>query len=344
MSFTIDLPWRATARLAVTLAFGLLPIAGRAHAQQVSKAQLDAIKASCRSGYIANCMGVTPGGKEALQCLQSHVAKLSGECKTAVSATMAPPKAAPAPKAAEAPKPAPKPAEAPKPAPAPKPAAAAAPPPSATPPRGSAAKSAALNRACGNDYLAYCASVPPGGKEAVACLKQHAMELSVPCKRVLSAMMTPAPNPVVHAAPPPPAMPPPAAAMPMPTPKQLHALKFTCRRDFRTQCRGVPPGGQAAFACLVRHQRRLSPNCTTSVRAIVQSVPAAAAPPPAVPVARIESMSLRERLRIARACDRDRMMVCPRVEPGGGRLIMCLASHPTALSPRCGRALRRALY
>ena len=65
-----------------------------AQAQQPTPAQSDAIRQSCRSDFMADCAGVQPGGKEALQCLQHNVAKLSPPCKNAVAATMPPPPAA----------------------------------------------------------------------------------------------------------------------------------------------------------------------------------------------------------------------------------------------------------
>src|ERR1700761_6015498 len=117
---------------AVTAVGGLLLLlaAGGAGAQQPSQDQISAIRQSCRSDFMANCSGVTPGGKDALECLKQNVEKLSGACKTAVSAITPPPAAAstpPAPAAAAAPAPpaasaAPKPAAAPAvPRPAPKP-------------------------------------------------------------------------------------------------------------------------------------------------------------------------------------------------------------------------------
>ncbi|HUC51277.1 MAG TPA: hypothetical protein VMA30_18000, partial [Xanthobacteraceae bacterium] len=66
-----------------------------AAAQQPTPAQRDAIRASCRSDFIANCAGVTPGGKEAFECLLRNQAKLSPACNTAVSAIV-PAKPAPA--------------------------------------------------------------------------------------------------------------------------------------------------------------------------------------------------------------------------------------------------------
>src|ERR1700716_1753610 len=88
--------------------------------QQPSPDQINAIRASCRSDFMANCSGVPRGGAEALACLKQHMAQLSAPCQTAVSA--ATPKS-PAPAAAAPPAPAP---------PPPPPPAAPAPPP---PPR-----------------------------------------------------------------------------------------------------------------------------------------------------------------------------------------------------------------
>jgi hypothetical protein len=68
-----------------------------AASQQPTQAQRDAIRASCRSDFMANCASVTPGGKEALECLLRNQAKLSPACNSAVSAIAAPAPAAAAP-------------------------------------------------------------------------------------------------------------------------------------------------------------------------------------------------------------------------------------------------------
>jgi hypothetical protein len=62
-------------------------------AAQVTAEQQSAIRANCRGDFMSKCSGVTPGGKEALQCLQTNVAVLSAGCKTAVSATLPKPAA-----------------------------------------------------------------------------------------------------------------------------------------------------------------------------------------------------------------------------------------------------------
>ena len=65
-----------------------------AFAQAPSQAQRDAIKAQCRSDYMAHCSSVPPGGEASLQCLQKNMSSLSPSCQSAVRAVEAP--AAPA--------------------------------------------------------------------------------------------------------------------------------------------------------------------------------------------------------------------------------------------------------
>src|SRR5262249_17025317 len=62
-------------------------------AQQPTQAQRDAIRALCRSDFIANCSSVKPGGKDALACLMRNEAKLSASCKSAVQAVTSTPPA-----------------------------------------------------------------------------------------------------------------------------------------------------------------------------------------------------------------------------------------------------------
>jgi hypothetical protein len=191
----------------------LLLSAPGARAQQPSQDQIAAIRASCRSDFMANCSGVTPGGKDALECLKRNLANLSGSCKTAVSAITpapAPPAtaaapAAPAPSAAVTPPPSSvKPTTASKPTPHP----AAKLPPSAPPPAAPATATAAppsaaapeapnvmvlpprealrIVRICAADQQALCAGVPPGGGRIIACLMRNQTALSPPCKNALA--------------------------------------------------------------------------------------------------------------------------------------------------------------
>lgn len=301
------------------------------HAQaQLSSDQQSALRAYCRSDFMSHCSGEAPGSKGALTCLQKNVASLSSGCKTAVQATMPPPKPAAA-------------------APKPKPTTAAAPPPKAAPRQLTAAQKDAMRASCRGDFMSHCSGVSPGGPEALTCLQRNVGQLSAACKQAVGATATPAskqpPKRAVRAAPPPAAAPPLDAPPPAagPTPKQMKALKFTCRRDFRANCRGVPPGGRAAFACLASHTARLSQNCRTSVRAILETAPppqtaAPAAPPPAAqPPSRATVVDAAVMLR---ACKRDMFRHCRGVDLGGGRMLNCLVSHEDSLGFRCRAALK----
>src|SRR5690242_21694367 len=85
----------------------LLVVAAMASARaQVTAEQQSAIRSNCRSDFMSKCSGVTPGGKEALECLQKNVGGLSAACKTAVSATLPKPATASAPAASPWPAPA----------------------------------------------------------------------------------------------------------------------------------------------------------------------------------------------------------------------------------------------
>jgi len=194
-------------------------------AQQPTQAQRDAIRASCRSDFMANCSGVQPGGKEALECLLRNEGKLSAACRSAVNAIAAPAStpAAPAPAAATAP--AATPGQAP-PAAQGQSSIPAAPTPSSTKTSHPAAtrKTPDATRAtttavapttaaptaapavaplgpirpmlprralmtlaqCRPDQERLCAGVPPGGGKIFECLAANAQQLSPTCYAALA--------------------------------------------------------------------------------------------------------------------------------------------------------------
>jgi len=202
-------PVRRVAALGSLILFAAV---GQALAQQPTQAQRDAIRSSCRSDFMVDCSGVTPGGKEALDCLKQNLAKLSASCQSAVSAiTPAAPAPAPVPAAIAAPPPqqapstapptVPKPATAAKPA-APKPAtapvaklnpSAPAPPPVAAAPVAVPAvppltprpmlpqRRLLIVRICRPDVERFCAGMAPGEGRIVDCLAANAASLSPPC-------------------------------------------------------------------------------------------------------------------------------------------------------------------
>jgi hypothetical protein len=229
----------ATIAIAAILTLGT---AGQVTAEPTAEQQA-AIKANCRSDFMANCMGVPRGGKEAFQCLEKNLASLSAGCQQAIKAitAAAKPPAPAAPPPAAAPAPAPAPAAAPAPATPPPPASATA--PSAPPPAAPAAPAPAK-----------AAAPAPAAPAAPA-----------PAKKAVTAP-TPAP-----AAPPPPA----AASAPAPAqvivvpPRKIFALvRTTCRADYRAHCSDVDIGGGRVVQCLQANAASLSPACRDGLAAL----------------------------------------------------------------------------
>lgn len=210
----------ATRASAIAALLGIIllnPVA----AQQPSQAQRDAIRASCRSDFMANCSGVQPGGKDALDCLKRNLGKLSGGCQAAVSAIS--PAPAPAAVAAPALRPAPANAAPAAPvasAPANKPPAArrapparlvarppavsqpAAPPPVAVAPAAPAIQPLVLRpmlprrrmmlmAICRGDAERLCAGQPPIGPAVLDCLAVKAASLSPTCYEALARVSRP---------------------------------------------------------------------------------------------------------------------------------------------------------
>lgn len=57
----------------------------------------------------------------------------------------------------------------------------------------------AVRQSCRSDFIRHCSKVPRGGPEALACLKQHASEVSPACRTALDAMPSPkTPKPAVR--------------------------------------------------------------------------------------------------------------------------------------------------
>jgi hypothetical protein len=312
-----------------------------AAAQQPTQAQRDAIRASCRSDFMANCSSVTPGGKEALQCLLRNQAKLSPACNSAVSAIAAPAAAAssaePAPKA----------------------------------PASQEAQLKSVRQSCTlNDFMAHCSWIKPSNPELVLCLQSNASDLSPPCQAALQGIPPPAAQapsapserkPIAAApskkstatretAPPPPVSAPPAPST-RPTDAQKSAVRAACRSDFMANCAGVQPGGAAALQCLQSNSAKLSASCQSAVATIggggapspSSAVPAASAPTPTVaPLGPVPLMRPREALGILAMCRVEQQTICGGVPLGGGRVLNCLADHAPQLSLQCYEALARA--
>lgn len=242
--------YASTLRLAaLTLSwFLLLPLVA-ANAQQPTDAQRNAVRSACRSDFIAQCSGVTPGGMEALNCLQQHNSTLSKACQEAIAAITGGKKKS---EAAPAQTPVPQTTTAAAPAAPPKPAA-----------QPTEAQRDAIKSACRSDFMAQCSGVTPGGSQALACLQQHSATLSPSCQAAVGALGGGAAPPAANTAK--------AAAgtgtvTAMPTAtftprEELIVLRRTCGPDFRALCGSVPLGGGRGINCLRGNFPRLSPTC-----------------------------------------------------------------------------------
>jgi len=218
----------------------------------------------------------------------------------------------------------------------------------------------AVKSECRSDYIAHCSSVPPGGEASLQCLQKNMSSLSAACQGAVRAVEAPAAS--APAAPksdsaPAAATAKPAAAAPkaasgtaakQPSSAQASAIKSACRSDYPKVCAGVPAGGAPALQCLEKNKARLSPACGQAVAAVngggaapaggdTAAAPAGAAAAPAAPtVIVLRPMRPREELFVLRsACGADVRTICGGVQPGGGRIVQCLATNAGSLSSAC---------
>jgi hypothetical protein len=166
----------------------------------------------------------------------------------------------------------------------------------AAPRQPTAEQQAAVRTSCRSDFIARCAGVQPGSADALACLQRNSAQLSPACRAAVGVLGTAATTSPAAAAPTAP-----ATAPAMPTAQQQSAIRFTCRRDFAVNCRGVQPGGPEAFACLQRNAAKLSVDCRTSLApvedpGVAATTPAASAAPAGRPPVGPVRRAIRERL------------------------------------------------
>ena len=152
-----------------------------------------------------------------------------------------------------------------------------------------------------------------------------------------------------------------SAGMNKPSSAQVAAIRSACRSDYPKVCAGVPTGGAQALQCLEKNKATVSPDCQNAVAAAAAgtAAPAGSAPAqesatspaapgaaPAVPsapaVIALRPMRPREVLFVMRsACGADVRTLCAGVDPGGGRILQCLTSNASSLSPECRSVLGR---
>jgi hypothetical protein len=236
------------------------------------------------------------------------------------------------------------------------------------------AQRSAIRSECRSDYEAHCASVPPGSAASLQCLQKSMSSLSSGCQTAVRAVEAPA-APKAESAPAAPkaestlpstaARPATETAAPKaatttakkPDNAQVAAIRSACRSDYQKVCAGVPTGGSAALQCLEKNKSKVSAPCqqavgtasggaaTSAAGGATPAAPATAAPAgaPAVgpsPALVLRPMRPREELFVLRSvCGGDVRSLCAGVQPGGGRIVQCLATKAASLSPACKEVL-----
>ncbi|MHC2466148.1 cysteine rich repeat-containing protein [Bradyrhizobium embrapense] len=206
----------------------------------------------------------------------------------------------------------------------------------------------AIKSQCRNDYIAHCSSVPPGGEASLQCLQKNMASLGPGCASAVKAVEAPSAAPAAAKTDAATAAKPaetaaPKAAAGKPSSAQISAIRSACRSDYPKVCAGVPTGGAPALQCLEKNKDKLSPACEKAVAAAGAggTAPAAGAATATAPAAAPSAIMLRplrprEELFVLRsACGADVRSICGGVQPGGGRIVQCLATNAGSLSPAC---------
>jgi hypothetical protein len=211
----------------------------------------------------------------------------------------------------------------------------------------------AIKSQCRSDYMAHCSSIPPGGEASLQCLQKNMSSLSSGCQSAVRAVEAPAAPAATTAKPAadtaaPKTAAPKAATAAKPSNAQISAVRSACRTDYPKVCSGVVTGG-TVLDCLEKNKAKVSAGCATAIAAATggsADAPAAGAAPAAAGAATapattttvivLRPMRPREELFVLRsACGADVRTICGGVQPGGGRIVQCLATNAAQISPAC---------
>ena len=165
----------------------------------------------------------------------------------------------------------------------------------------------AVRVACRSDFMANCASVQPGGKEALECLVRNEPKLSPSSRSAVNAIATPASGVAAPAS---------TAATP-PKPSNASAP-------------AAPPATKTPAT---------APSRKSTAGTRPTTAPTAA--PAVAPLGPIRPMLPRRALMILAQCRPEQQRLCAGVPPGGGKILSCLAANAQQLSPTCYEALAR---
>jgi gas vesicle protein len=91
-----------------------------------------------------------------------------------------------------------------------------------------------------------------------------------------------------------------------------------CKPDVEKFCKGIPAGGGRIASCLKSHEAELSQPCKDQLAAA------------------------KERMKeFAEACKPDAKKFCKGIPAGQGRILSCLKSHESELTPACMAQMTR---
>jgi hypothetical protein len=182
----------------------------------------------------------------------------------------------------------------------------------------------ALRSACRSDFMANCASVQPGGKEALECLLRNEPKLSLPCRSAVNAIATPASGTAAPA--------PTAATPPKPSDASAPAQPATATSPATKTPATVPTRKTTSGI-------RATTTPATPSAGASGSASAPTTAPAVAPLGPIRPMLPRRALMILAQCRPEQQRLCAGVPAGGGKILSCLAANAQQLSPTCYQAL-----
>ena len=186
----------------------------------------------------------------------------------------------------------------------------------------------AIRAACRSDFMVNCASVQPGGKEALECLLRNEPQLSTSCRSAINAIASPA------ASPPAPAATAPARPSETSSPAQGQSSAPTA---------AAPPSAKTPATAPARKTTGTRATTTPAATATAPSgsAPRPSAAPAVAPLGPIRPMLPRRALMILAQCRPDQERLCAGVPAGGGKIFACLTANAQQLSAVCYDALAR---
>lgn len=104
------------------------------------------------------------------------------------------------------------------------------------------------------------------------------------------------------------------------------AVKQSCGKELKRQCKGVKEGRGRLLACLYAREDKLSAKCGEVVSASLVRL----------------GEALGALANVRRVCERDALRLCNGVVAGNGNLIGCLTTARRSVSPECNATMDSA--